>query len=103
METVMLSNLLARFQEWDPGVTFSVGEKEMQEDQHIGYRGQGFNWTRILDTGQQGAEMVVVVCQKEGTYTVDEMYKYESIDEGYVRGVPGVHDQRGNVGHGTAV
>jgi hypothetical protein len=107
METVMLSNRLAMFQEWDPGVTFSVGEKKMQEVQYIGYRGQGFtisvgekkmqedqhignrgqriNWMRILDTGQQGVEMVVVEGQQQGINTVDEMYKYESTDEGYVR------------------
>ena len=85
METVMLSNRLAMFQEWDPGVTFSVGEKKMQEDQHIGNRGQRINWMRILDTGQQGVEMVVVEGQQQGINTVDEMYKYESTDEGYVR------------------
>ena len=57
----------------------------MQEDQHIGNRGQRINWMRILDTGQQGVEMVVVEGQQQGINTVDEMYKYESTDEGYVR------------------
>ena len=36
-ETVMVSNLLARFKGWDLGVTSSVWEESMQQAEHIGY------------------------------------------------------------------
>ena len=83
MKTVMLSNLLTRFQEWDPGVTFCVREVNMQEAQHTGYMVWQFYWVRMLDTWQQGVE-IAVIGGHEDTYTVDEMYQHESTDEVYM-------------------
>ena len=70
-EPGILRDLLARSQEWVPWITFPLRKKNVQEAQYIGYRGQRLHWMRIVDTGQQGTEMVAIGGHKD-TYTADE-------------------------------